>query len=89
MKHEDIMIFHKIKYKHIGMLLLLGGAASSYWTVDPKTVTVVGMFSVICCVVLIIAIIVKIIHNWEDEILWFIYYFIYSATSYPITCVNN
>lgn len=69
MKHEDMMIFHKIKYKHIGILFTLMGAASSYWTVEPKTVTVAGMFSIVCCIILIIAILARIINKWDDEIL--------------------
>ena len=69
MKHEDIMIFHRIKYKHIGTLLLLAGAISSYWTVQPKDITVSGMFSIVCCILLGIAIIARIISRWDEEIL--------------------
>ena len=69
MKHEDIMIFHRIKYKHIGSLFLLVGAISSYWTVQPKDITVSGMFSVVCCIILVMILLFKFLRNWDDEIL--------------------
>ena len=71
MKHEDIMIFHRIKYKHIGTLLLLLGAISAYWTVDlsSPTITAYGMASFMCCFALGMILLFKFISNWNDEIL--------------------
>lgn len=71
MKHEDLMIFHRIKYKHIGILLVVLGAISTYWTVDPtgKTMTAMGIYSLTSCILLFIGVIAKLINNWDDEIL--------------------
>lgn len=62
------MVLHKIKYKHIGIMFILAGAISGYWTINPKTV-ILGAISFICCVIVLIAIIGRILHKWNDTIL--------------------
>ncbi len=65
------MIFHRIKYKHIGILLLLLGAISAYWTVDlsSSTMSALGMTSFFCCIALAVIIVIKILEKWNDTVL--------------------
>lgn len=62
------MVLHKIKYKHIGIMFILAGAISGYWTINPKTV-ILGAISLVCCFILLIVIIGTIIRRWDETIL--------------------
>ena len=73
MKHSDLMILHKIKYKHIGMILLILGALSTKWTFKyfnlHEKLFLLSAISITCLIILIILIIGYIIENWDKTIL--------------------
>lgn len=75
MKHSDLMVLHKIKYKHIGIMLLMMGALSSIWTFEGFEKGagflpfLYAIISSICILVLVIGTISHIGENWEKTIL--------------------
>lgn len=75
MKHSDLMILHKLKYKHIGMMLLIIGAISLKWTYKYFNVRgdlilfMSAIGSLICTVLLCFIILHHMVENWNKTVL--------------------
>jgi hypothetical protein len=76
MKHSDLMILHKIKYKHIGMIMLVLFSLSLIWTHpylvfkrDTVGLWICSAIGVLSFMVLVINILDHFSKNWNKTVL--------------------
>lgn len=70
MKHSDLMILHKIKYKHIIQIMISIGAISSYWVVnDDKKTEPLEFLCIICCLICLFSVFLFFARNWNKPLL--------------------